>query len=227
MNTLSKNYNHEPASSSELTPYFNLRPQATDTFRDSLRARILTQVEIKNIPSPTITLKKWFVFPSFKQLAITVTIAIVILGSLLAFKPVWSQVRERIRRFFIITTTDHTTTTSTQFWSNLSQNEMIPNLPYNVSANNSFTPQEQGHQPTTPSGFTTVAEYIIATYHLDHYSSITEILRSTPAKIIREEPYYGTGKLYVLEFPGGYLISYTELSVPISNTSSTLIRSIR
>jgi hypothetical protein len=218
---------YETPLSPTLKSCFKLQPIARQDFKEKLQERLLTVSKLSVTPTQPVSKRPWFVWPIFTKWALTGFVVVALMISFLSFQPVWSQVRERIRRFFIITTTEDSITTSTQFWSNLSQNELVPNLPSNPNINNSLTPQEQKLQPTLPPGFTTIAEYIIATYHPDRYSSIAEILASTPAKIIREESYYEIGKLYILEFPGGYLISYTELNVRTSTTTSTLIRTIR
>lgn len=206
-------------------PHLQLRPIARDEFRNSLRKKILTiEHSTENFLVPEK--KNWFTF-SLRPFALALILLLVFALSLITSKPVWSKMREKIRRFFIVTTTENTVATSTEFWSNLSQNELIPNFPYTASTLNSLTPQEQNQQPPIPPGFATITEYLIAIYQLNHFSSISEILESTPAKVIREEPYLETGKLYILEFPGNYIIAYTELNVPISDTTSTLIRSFR
>jgi hypothetical protein len=187
----------------------------------------ISVIASKNQPLPEKKFRLLWQSPVFlKRLSFAGVTIIILIMNFFIFEPVWSQMRERIRRFFMITKIENSVPTSKQFWSTLNQNEIIPSLPLNSSLLNSLSATEQNLQKIPPSGFNSMADYIISLYHLNSYSSLTEILKSTPAKILREESYYTTGKLYILAFPEG-LISYTELTVPTSKNSTTTIRSIR
>lgn len=218
--------NENPHLPPNILKYLQLKPQARPEFEQKLHQRLLA-AEIPSLSLAPTPRKTWLVFPSFKKWAfITIAGSMAIIITLISFQPAWSKMRERIRRFFMITTTENSIPTSTYFWSNLQQNEIVPGLPYNVSTNNSLIPEEERSQKIPPPGFTSIADYIITMYHLDAFTSLSDIVSHTPAKVIREGSYYTTGKVYVLEFPEG-LIIYTEVRVSTSPTSSTLIRTIR
>lgn len=203
-----------------------IRPTASETFRQSLRADFLTAVEQTVEPKP---FQPWWRTPLLPKLALASLAALILAtGAALLFssEPVWSNARSSVRRFFMITPlTNGRTPRVRQFWSDVSPDMLGARNIAAPSFSNSLMQNEMLAQSPMPPGYSSVSSYIIETYQLDRYASIQDIIAHTPAEIIRQAPYYD-GTLYILRFPGGYLVSYAEYTGTLDDEPSR-IRSIR
>lgn len=216
------------SSSDPLLTYSTIRPIASEKFRSELRDQLLAaateNTELLHNPARFSIIKSRvgkFVFVG------AMVIFLGILASLTISRPVWSKIQKQLQRFFSITALDTSTQpTTTQFWSDISPAELQKiHQPYLFSYTNSLTPEESITQPEIPAGYNSVSEYILATYPVKNYRSITEIIKNLPVEIIRTEPYYN-GRLYILRFPQGFIVAYAEFIGSIGSSRS-LIQSFR
>lgn len=202
----------EESSSQDGEPYLTIRPVASDDFRQSLRTQILETALVPEKIQPRKQIISGWLNSSKKLLVANLSAAIFIVIILSIYvassTPAWSKIRQGLQRFFSVSPLTVSTST-TQFWSEVPPQEFTKTVA--TAYTNSLTTTEQLTQPAPPPGYATVAEFILATYPVKNYYSITELQAHLPLEIVRQEPYYD-GTLYILRFPGGFLISYAEFT---------------
>ncbi len=217
---------HDLERSSTPNDLQTIRPTADESFRLSLRAKFLRAAE--HTTEPRRPRPRWHILflPKFALASLAALILATGAALLFSSEPVWSNARSSVRRFFMITPlTSGRTPQVKQFWSDISPDMLGARDISTPSFTNSLMQNEMLAQSPIPPGYSSISTYVIETYNLDRYSSIQDIIAHTPAEIIRQAPYYN-GTLYILRFPGGYLVSYAEYTGMLNDEPSR-IRSIR